>query len=77
MNERVVEDDQGAHRAAQFQERALLQQRLRAARQPAAEPGVCTNCRSACLPLAVYCDTDCRADHELRLRALEYAGVRL
>ena len=66
--ERVVEDDQAAHRAAEFREHALLNQRLAALRLPAARPGVCTNCLERCLPLAVYCDDDCRADHERRIR---------
>ena len=72
--ERLVEDDQAAQRAADFRDRALLNQRLRALRQPLSEPGVCTNCANTCLPLAVYCDESCREDHELRLRAIVRAG---
>ena len=42
----------------------LLAQQLQAAATPAAGQGVCANCGGACLPLAVYCDSDCRSDHE-------------
>jgi len=72
--ERIVQDDQAAHRAAEFRDQSLLSQRLRALRLPAAQAGVCTNCDEACLPLAVYCEESCRDDHEARLRSLENAG---
>lgn len=58
-----------ADRAAETLERMLeLQQELRrrAALSVGGVPGVCTNCGQACLPCAVYCDEDCRADHEAR-----------
>lgn len=63
-------DDQASDREVEFRELALLNQRLAAAREPRAVPGVCTNCSEPCLPLAVYCDADCRADHEHRLARL-------
>jgi hypothetical protein len=66
--ERLGPDDQATQREAEFLQRALLNQQLRAARQPSAVQGVCTNCLDTCHPLAVYCDEDCRADHEARLR---------
>ena len=59
-------DDQAADREEEFRELALLNQRLAGARLARAVPGVCTNCSEPCLPLAVYCDEDCRADHEHR-----------
>jgi hypothetical protein len=74
--ERVVEDDQGAHRAAEFQEQSLLNQRLRALRMQPAQPGICSNCDCACLPRAVYCDQACRDDHEARMRQVENGGRR-
>lgn len=74
--ERLSEDDQATQREAEFLERALLNQRLAAARQPAAVPGVCTNCGERCLPRAVYCDPDCREDHQARLALEARAGRR-
>jgi len=74
QGERLSEDDQATQREAEFLSRALLQQRLRAAGEPAAVQGVCTNCTARCLPLAVYCDPECRTDHEERLVRLARAG---
>jgi hypothetical protein len=65
--ERLAEDDQATQREAEFLDVALLNQRLRAAGEPVTIPGVCTNCDERCHPLAVYCDPDCRADHQARL----------
>ena len=65
--ERLSEDDQAVQREAEFRSLAFLQHRLRAAGQRPAVPGVCTNCDERCLPLAVYCDPECRDDHERRL----------
>ena len=64
--ERLSADDQATQREAEFRQHAMLQQQGRVARTPAAVQGVCTNCGEPCLPLAVYCDEDCRADHEFR-----------
>lgn len=75
-SERLSEDDQATQREAEFIARALLNQRLAAARLPAAVPGVCTNCGERCLPLAVYCDPECRADHQARLELEARAGRR-
>jgi len=49
-----------------------------AARRPvaAAPAGVCGNCGAALASLAVYCDPECRADHEHRLAAQRRAGRR-
>lgn len=68
-------DDQATDREVEFRELALLNQRLAAAREPRAVPGVCTNCGEQCLPLAVYCDRECRADHEHRLTRLAGRGA--
>ena len=64
--ERLSADDQATQREAEFLARALLQHDVRAARAVPGVPGVCSNCAARCLPLAVYCDEDCRADHEQR-----------
>ena len=63
--ERLSADDQATRPEAEFLERALLRQMI-AASKPAAPAGVCANCAEPCLPLAVYCDDECRADHEWR-----------
>jgi len=66
--ERPGEEDMASRREEEFREAALRNHQQRAACRRASEPGVCTNCGSVCLPLAVYCDEDCRADHEARMR---------
>lgn len=63
--DRVSEDDMPAHLEALFLAQALR----RVPATPVGEPGRCGNCGQACMPNAVYCDADCRDDHELRLRA--------
>lgn len=64
-NERLSADDMATRREAEFLERALLRQ-MRVASAALATPGVCANCAARCLPQAVYCDDECRADHEWR-----------
>lgn len=56
-------DDMATMREEQFNAAALA-----AARRPVvpSAPGVCQNCGDRLASLAVYCDTDCRADHERR-----------
>lgn len=61
--ERLTEDDRAQAAAAQFVERALLAQRRAAESQPWT-PGVCRNCGAECV--GVYCDEDCKVDHERR-----------
>lgn len=45
-----------------------------ASQQRQAKPGTCANCGAACLPLAVYCDEDCQADHAHRQQILARQG---
>lgn len=66
-NERLSADDQATLAEEQHLAAALNAQRLAANAQQLLKPGTCANCAAACLPQAVYCDTDCRADHEQRL----------
>lgn len=66
-DERLAPEDMAARRAEEFLADALAVQRLRAAGGERWETGVCTNCGERCLPRAVYCDAECRADHERRL----------
>lgn len=73
--ERLSADDAATRHESEFLNIALLQQRLRAGAGAVAEPGVCTNCGARCVTLAVYCDEDCRADHERRLM-LDMRGGR-
>lgn len=66
--ERLSSDDDLATRREEEFRAAALRQAARRVEQ--AQPGTCANCGAACLPQAVYCDPDCRADHEARrLRA--------
>ena len=74
--ERLGADDMATRREGEFLAAALLAQSRAAAAAAthAATPGRCANCRATCLPLAVYCDADCRADHEQRRRVLARQG---
>lgn len=72
--ERLSADDQATARDAEFLADALLAQRLAAARAGQHPRGLCANCGSSCAPRAVYCDDECRADHEVRVRAEARTG---
>lgn len=74
--ERLSADDQATLREAEFLAAAVRLQRLRAQRIHTAVPGRCSNCGTLCLPCAVYCYADCRADHEARLTRLERQAAR-
>jgi hypothetical protein len=67
-------DDQATRTEGQFLDDALDMQSRRAEAMSRSTPGVCTNCRELCLPMAVFCDEDCRADHELRLQRRQRMG---
>jgi hypothetical protein len=67
--ERLSVDDAAQAADELFRERALELHRAAAAGGgQAAQPGVCSNCAEPCLPTAVYCDPECRSDHERRQR---------
>lgn len=72
----LTPEDQAARHAELQLQAAMANHRHAAARTPVALPGWCANCGAACLPRAVYCDADCRADHEARLQALARGGRR-
>lgn len=74
-HERLSADDQATQREGQFLAAALAAQAQHAARQRHT-PGTCANCAARCLPLAVFCDEDCRADHEHRQRVLQRQGLQ-
>jgi hypothetical protein len=67
-HERLSADDLASRTEAEHLSAALAVQ-ARRAQQSEVERGVCQNCGEICLPLAVYCDADCRADHEARVVA--------
>lgn len=73
--ERMSADDLATAHAAELAADALVAQRLAAARQGQAPKGRCANCGEVCAPLAVYCDEDCRGDHERRVRARARQGL--
>lgn len=67
--ERLADPEDQAQRVAdRFRESALAHQQQMAEKAPRGKPGVCSNCAQVCLPTAIYCDEDCRDDHERRLR---------
>lgn len=72
--ERLGPDDMATRREGEFLAHALRAQHAAAAATVGAKPGTCCNCGAGCLPQAVYCDEDCRADHEQRRRILARQG---
>lgn len=75
--ERLSADDMASRREAEFLADALMAQQLRARGGALVQAGVCTNCAAACTVRAVYCDADCRRDHEGRLLALARQRTKL
>jgi hypothetical protein len=73
-DERACESDLASRSEEEFLAIAQRAQRQRAQLAPRHAPGTCVNCDSKCLPRAVYCDEDCRADHEDRLSAERRGG---
>lgn len=74
--ERLSADDMATRREGEFLAAALQTQRAAAAVAAAAAgtTGRCANCGERCLPQARYCDDECRADHEHRVRVLARQG---
>lgn len=71
--ERLSIDDQATRAEALFTDGAIGRVRAAAAVR-AGQPGVCGNCGAQCLPLAVYCDVDCRDDHQARQQVMQRQG---
>lgn len=70
------ESDRAAAIDAQIQAGAIEAHRVRQALADARHrQGTCSNCGATCLPLAVYCDKDCREDDEKRLAAHRRTGA--
>jgi len=72
--ERMSADDQASTIALDLHADALAAHRARVA-AASLSAGTCSNCGAACLPQAVYCDVDCRHDHERVLGAQARAGA--
>lgn len=71
--ERMGLDDMATLREQQHLQAALIHQAAKA-RQTRGQQGVCSNCGARCHPSTVYCDEDCRGDHEHRTRVLARQG---
>lgn len=71
--DRLSADDMATLREGQFLAASLARQAAAGVRR-IGRPGWCTWCASVCLPLAVYCDDECRIDHEARQRTLHRQG---
>lgn len=69
-DERLSDEDMASRREAEHLADALAVQELRARGGEVIEAGRCANCDQRCAPAAVYCDAECRADHEARLQCL-------
>ncbi len=72
-SERLSADDLASRLDAQGLASALARQRDAAAALHH-KPGTCASCDAKCLPLAVYCDDECRAEHERRQAILRRQG---
>lgn len=70
----LTPDELAARAGDEFLAGAVLEQQLRAQRQAPVRRGVCLNCDQSCHPQAVYCDAECRADHEARSAAAQRTG---
>lgn len=76
LGERLSADDLASQREAEFLAAALHVHAARAQRALRGFPGVCSNCGGHCLPCAVYCDAECRGDHEARVAAVHRTRPR-
>lgn len=72
-SERLSADDMATQREEQFLAAALAAQRQAGAAREGV-PGICTWCCAQCLPRAVFCDVDCRAEHEAHQQRLRRQG---
>jgi hypothetical protein len=74
-HERLGEDDLAALRDGQFTASAIAAQLARGAVRQST-PGRCLNCAAQILPPSIYCDDDCREDHEAREKIARRKGRR-
>ena len=68
-------DDLASRRADEFLAMALIGQQAKAEGGRAVQAGTCTWCGQRCMARAVYCDADCRADHETEQRRRARQGL--
>lgn len=68
------DEDVAAHRADEFLALAKLDHETRKRGGAVILRGTCCFCQAQCSPQAVYCDADCRDDHERELAALARQG---
>lgn len=67
-------DDNATRRSDEFLALALLQQQVKAAGGDVIQAGQCVYCKQRCAPRAIYCDAECRSDHEAELATLTKQG---
>lgn len=72
--EGATTDDQATRRADEFLALAMINQQCKAEGGVVVQAGVCTWCGERCMQRAVYCDADCKADHEAELATLVKQG---
>ncbi len=73
-SERLSADDTATLREEEFRAAALREHEFKAAKAAPVVHGECANCGEPLPPQVVYCDADCRADHEHRQRLEARAG---
>lgn len=73
--ERLSAIDDHATRTELLQTAGAVDRVRLAAGARSGRPGVCGNCGAQLASLAVYCDSDCRADHERRQQAGRRTGA--
>lgn len=75
-SERLGADDTATVREAEFLEVALCEHRAQVAKDGPVEHGLCANCGEQLPASWVYCDQDCKDDHEHRLETARRQGLR-
>ena len=75
-SERLSPDDTASLREAEFLEAALCGHRAKVEKAGAVANGECANCGQPLPSDWVYCDQDCKDDHEHRLVIERRQGLR-
>lgn len=71
-SERLGEDDLATRREEEHRAIAMAEQARRS--RQAVQHGICQSCGAELLSGLVYCDADCRADHERELAVRRRQG---
>lgn len=74
-HDRLGADDLATLRDGQFTASAIAAQLARGAVRQST-PGRCLNCQASIEAPAIYCDDDCRDDHEAREKIARRKGLR-